>query len=132
MKRLLFWLVLIGLFISALWAGWTFRSSNSVPVDLELVWILIPNVELWWVVLGSMAFGAVLATIIVGFAWLRERLLNLRYRRAIKKLETELHEMRSMPLSGSRSAGSEPLKLESEDADRAVPFGLARSAGKVG
>jgi uncharacterized membrane protein YciS (DUF1049 family) len=126
MKRLLVWLVLIGLFIAALWAGWTFRSSNSVRIDLELIWIRVPDVELWWVVLGSMAFGAGLATAIVGFAWLRGRLLNMRYRRAIKRLETELHEMRSLPLSGSRGTSAEPLRLDSIDAN------LALTAGKVG
>ncbi|HIF93224.1 MAG: LapA family protein [Myxococcales bacterium] len=125
MKRLLFWLVLVGLFIAALWAGWTFRASNSVPVDLELIWIRIPNVELWWVVLGSMAIGAGLATTSVGFSWLRGHLLNLRYRRAIRKLETELHEMRSLPLSGSRGTAPEPLRLDPADPNLAV------AAGKV-
>ena len=34
------------------------------------------------------------------FAWLRQRLLNRRHRRAIERLEGELHRLRSLPLVG--------------------------------
>jgi uncharacterized membrane protein YciS (DUF1049 family) len=73
-----------------------------------------------------MVMGASLATAVIGFAWLRQRLLNRRYRRVIKKLETELHEMRSLPLAGSRSATSEQLRLEQAESSLDAP---SRKAG---
>jgi uncharacterized membrane protein YciS (DUF1049 family) len=99
----MFWLVLIGFFVVTLWMGWTFRANNSVAVDLELIWIRIPDVELWRVLLIAMAAGASFSALPIGFAWLRQRLLSHRYRRIIKRLESELHEMRSLPLAGHSS-----------------------------
>ena len=40
-----------------------------------------------------------IAGTLAGFTWLRLRLENRRYRRAIRRLEAELHEMRSLPLT---------------------------------
>jgi len=102
-----YWLVLIGLFVGTLWMGWTFRASNSLPVDLELIWVQLPHVELWFIILVAMAVGASLSGLFFGFAWLRQRLLSGRYRRAIRRLEAELHEMRSLPLSGPRASRDE-------------------------
>ena len=58
----------------------------------------------------AMALGASVSALFVGFAWLRIRLLNRRYRRVIKRLEAELHEMRSLPLAGSRTELPETLE----------------------
>ena len=103
MKRLLLWTVGLGLFVGTLWMGWSFRAGNASPIDLDLLWIRVPNVELWRVILVSIGMGAVFSAIVVGFAWLRVRLLNRRYRRAIRRLESELHELRSLPLSGGEA-----------------------------
>ncbi len=101
MKRLILLIVGIGLFVGTLWLGWSFRSGNATPIDLDLIWLRVPNLEIWWVILVSMAIGAVATGILLSFSWLRIRLLNHRYRRAIRKLEAELHELRSLPLSES-------------------------------
>lgn len=77
-----------------------FRERNSNTIDLELVWFRFSGVEVWWALLVAMALGVGLSAIVLGFAWLRSRLLNSRYRRVIKRLESELHEMRSLPLAG--------------------------------
>ena len=84
--------------------GWSLRSANVQVVDLDLIWIRVPNLELWWLVLLSIAAGFLLATLIVGFAWLRGALVNRRYRKSIRRLEAELHELRSLPLSGRGDA----------------------------
>ncbi len=99
MKRLIFWVVGIGLFVGLLWMGWSFRAGNAMPIELDLIWIRVPEVEIWRVILTSIALGAIVAGTFVGFAWMRVRLVNRRFRRAIRRLEAELHEMRSLPLS---------------------------------
>ena len=105
MKRVLIGLVGLGAFVGALWAGWTFRASNSLSIDLDLIWIRISNVELWWVLLLAMVFGAGLLLFLISFAWLRRSLLLRRYRTTIKRLEKEVHELRSLPLIGSEPSG---------------------------
>lgn len=103
MKRLLLWILGVGLFVGTLWMGWSFRAGNAEPVDLDLIWIRISEIELWWAILVSIGIGAIFSGLLMGFVWLRVRLLNHRYRRAIRRLESELHEMRSLPLTGSDS-----------------------------
>lgn len=101
MKRFLLWISSAAFFVAMLWLGWSFRAENATPIDLDLVWVRFSNVELWRMVLVSIGFGVVVSALVVGFAWLRSRLLNRRYRRVIRRLETELHELRSLPLTGS-------------------------------
>jgi uncharacterized membrane protein YciS (DUF1049 family) len=100
-KRLLLLVSAIGLFVAMLSLGWSFRSGNASVIELDLIWVRLPNVELWWVILVAIGIGAAGSTLIMGFAWMRARLLNRRYRRAIQRLEAELHELRSLPLMGS-------------------------------
>ena len=67
-------------------------------------WALRRNLELWVLVVAAFTAGAAAATIVVGFAWLRGWVLVRRFKKATKKLEKELHELRSLPLSGSAGA----------------------------
>ena len=101
MKRLLLLISGLAFFVALLWLGWSFRVGNETPIDLDLIWVRFPQVELWRVILLAIGTGAVVSAICVGFAWLQSRLLNRRYRRAIRRLESELHELRSLPLSGT-------------------------------
>jgi len=110
-KQALFWISGIALFVAIFWLGWSFRAENATPIDLDLIWIQFPNVEVWRVILVAIGAGAVGSAIVVGFAWLRSRLLNRRYRRTIQRLETELHELRSLPLTGSEP----PLVLPAQE-----------------
>jgi uncharacterized membrane protein YciS (DUF1049 family) len=91
----------VALFVGTLWTGWSFRARNAEPIDLDLIWIRISDIELWWVILVSIGIGAAVTGVLVGFGWMRIRLVNYRYRRAIRRLESELHEMRSLPLAGA-------------------------------
>lgn len=111
MKRLLLAALGLVLFISALWLGWSFRAGNTTAIDLDLIWIQISDIELWRVILLAIGIGALASTLLVGFAWMRSRLLNLRYRRAIHRLEIELHGLRSLQLV----APDEPLVSSSAE-----------------
>lgn len=110
-------------FVGALWGGWTFRAQNSASTDLDLIWIRIPNLELWWLLLLTTIFGAALATLFVGFSLMRNKLLLRRSRAQVRKLEKEVHELRSLPLLGSEPGGS---NLDLEDA---APAGASETAG---
>jgi uncharacterized membrane protein YciS (DUF1049 family) len=100
-KQLWLWFAGLVCFVALLWLGWSFRVGNETPIDLDLIWVRFQQVELWRVILLASGTGAVVSALCVGLAWLRSRLLNRRYRRVIRRLESELHEMRSLPLVGS-------------------------------
>lgn len=106
MKRILIWVVGLVAFVGSLWIGWTFRSNNSQVLDIDLIWIHVPQIESWWLVLVAMSIGAMLAGAIIGFAWLRARLLLRKVRSRLRRLEKEVHELRSLPLIGSEPGGS--------------------------
>lgn len=111
MKRSLSWVSGLALFVAALWLGWSFRAGNSAVVDVDLLWVELGEVALWRALVAAVAAGALLMGVVVGLAWLRGRLLNRRYRAKIRRLESELHQLRSLPLASSEDAGlrDEPL-----------------------
>lgn len=102
--------------LGLLWVGWSFRSGNAGTVDVDLVWARLPGVELWWALSAAVFIGASGGACFVGFAWLRQRILNRRHRTTIARLERELHELRSLPLSGS-------VRAEADGPVRPVRFG---------
>jgi len=106
-KRVLLWLSGLAAFFGALWLGWSFRARNSLEFDLDLIWFRLPSVEIWWVLMLAIGSGALVATLIVGFAWLRARLMIRRYRSMIRRLEKEVHQLRSLPLIGSQPNGED-------------------------
>jgi uncharacterized membrane protein YciS (DUF1049 family) len=106
-KRSLLWMAGLLAFVAALWAGWTFRSGNAGQIDLDLIWIRLPGLEIWWVVLVTLAMGVLVASLPMSFVWLRMRLLVHRYRRTIRRLEKEVHELRSLPLHAAEPDASE-------------------------
>jgi uncharacterized membrane protein YciS (DUF1049 family) len=112
-KRVLIWVVSLVAFVGFLWTGWTFRANNSLSNDLDLIWVQYPNVELWWLLLLAMSFGAGITALILGFAWLRARLLLRKYRSNIRRLEKEVHELRSLPLVGSEPGSADLGRDES-------------------
>ena len=95
----------VAAFVGALWGGWTLRANNSLNIDLDLIWIRIPNVELWWVLLVAMGVGAIITLVLTGFGWMKARLLLRNSRSRVRKLEKEIHQLRSLPLVGSEPGG---------------------------
>jgi hypothetical protein len=102
--------------LGLLWVGWSFRSGNAGTVDVDLVWARLPGVELWWALCVAALLGASGGALFMGFAWMRQRILNRRHRATIARLESELHQLRSLPLSGS-------VRAETDESLRHVRFG---------
>ncbi len=97
--------------LGVLWVGWSFRSGNAGTVDVDLVWARLPGIELWWALSAAAVLGATGSALVFGFAWLRQRIVNRRHRTTIARLESELHQLRSLPLSGSvRAETEEPVR----------------------
>ncbi len=75
------------------------RSTNQSPVDVnylfgESSW------PLWQLVGGSFLAGALAAWLMSVPPWMRSRFEVRRHRKQSARLESELHELRNLPLSG--------------------------------
>lgn len=131
MKRFILFVIVVGLFAAALWLGGAFRVANGTPIDLDLIWLRIPNIELWLLVVAAFTVGAAIATLVVGFAWLRGWVLVRRFKKATKKLEKELHELRSLPLSGSAGAALDADPATALTANVKRPSAGAKAGSKT-
>jgi len=87
--------------LGLLWTAWSFRAGNADVIDVDLVFARLPGVALWQALSLFLASGLLIGGLVAGLGWVRQRLLNRRYRKAIEKLESEVHQLRSLPLSGS-------------------------------
>jgi hypothetical protein len=102
--RLSRWLAAGALFVAALVYGWRFRASNETQVPVDFLVGVLPPAPIWKILGASFLIGAALATLVCLFQLVRLGLTARRYRKALGKLETELHELRTLPLPapGSR------------------------------
>jgi len=97
-------LLVAALFVGVLVLGWRFAADHS-----ELVVIKIPAVEdihvaLWVTLLVSFGLGVAVAGGFAATRMARQGLLSRRYRRIIRDLEAEVHQLRNLPLSEEEPA----------------------------
>lgn len=112
--RRLLWLALFGV---VLVAGWKFAAANAEPVALDYLIGRVEDVRVWVLVVATFAVGAAAGMVVCVVEMTRLGLLSRRYRRALRRLEAELHGLRSLPLAGDAPAGSPSA---TEPTERAV------------
>jgi hypothetical protein len=106
-------LLLLALLVGLLWIGWKFSSLNAQPpVRVDFLFGATPEISLWKALVGAFAVGAVLATALWLFEVLRYALVARRYRKTVARLESEIHELRTLPLAESET----PLAARSSGA----------------
>jgi putative membrane protein len=96
--RLSRWLGGGALFIGALVFGWQFRTSNEAQVPVDFLVGTLPPAPVWKILCASFLLGAVVATLACVFQLVRLSLTARRYRKALGQLESEVHELRTLPL----------------------------------
>ncbi len=89
------WVILLGL---VGWGAYSFGSSNSGPVTLDLLITTYTVVPLWAALIGAAAFGGVVVLFALSPSWVRLRLRTRRQARSIAELEQEVHGLRTLPL----------------------------------
>ena len=100
-------LVAGAIFATVLVAGWSFAHRNGAVVDVDLLALRVADVKLWLALLVAFAAGALIAGTIGMFSLARAGMIARRYRRAVSGLESEVHELRNLPLATSAAAGSQ-------------------------
>lgn len=101
-RRLLWLAVFVGILV----LGWGFASRNAEPVTVSYVVGELPAVPLWAVVLGSFGAGALVAGLLSLFELTKQGLVARRYRKTAEGLESEIHQMRNLPLVASDEEGT--------------------------
>ena len=81
-----------------------------------LFFFLAP-VSLWLVLLIAFGAGALLAGVSLVYAVIKKNLVARRYRKAVKSLELEIHQLRNLPLAGTGSALASQANAEGEDGE---------------
>jgi uncharacterized integral membrane protein len=94
LRRSIFGVLFAGLMVG----GWLFAHSNSETVRVDYLMGELAEVALWKALTGAGALGALVAALAMGFGLLRSRLESRRYRRELLDLESEVHQLRNLPL----------------------------------
>jgi uncharacterized integral membrane protein len=104
-------LLALAVFVAALVLGWSFAGRNPEPVSIEVPGLApLPPQPLWLALLASFAIGAVLAGLLGLYQSARLSLTARRWRKLAGRLESELHQLRNLPLAGQQGAGRRTRK----------------------
>jgi hypothetical protein len=112
-------LLVAAVFIGVACLAYVFPTSNAMPVSLGLDWpaegLRSPDVPLWVVVSITYLLG--LGTASAAFVWkiMKQGLAGRRYRKAVAGLESEIHQLRNLPLEGADAVGADPALVASVD-----------------
>jgi uncharacterized integral membrane protein len=107
--RLVRRLLVVAVFGLVFFLSWRFAMDNSGSVVIKIpVWQDV-KVLLWIALLAAFALGAVLAGLGAAYQVARLALLARRYRKIIRRLESEVHQLRSLPLADDELVAGEPV-----------------------
>ena len=104
-------LLVVALFVVALVLGWWFARANAAAVTVDYLVGQLGDVSLWAALLGAFAAGAATAGGIGLYQIAKLQLVRRRYRKTVRSLEAEVHQLRNLPLAVDESALGEPASL---------------------
>ena len=84
------------------------RDTNQAPVEVHYLFGQA-EAPLWQLVGGAFLGGGVAGWLFSVLPWTRARLNARRQRKRAERLETELHQLRNLPLSQDESAAAPNL-----------------------
>lgn len=96
----------IAVFIGILVLGWTFAARHSGNVLVTPPGMAGFEVALWLALLVAFGSGAALVTVVASMRVARLQLVSRRYRKVIRGLEAEVHQLRNLPLSDEETASA--------------------------
>jgi uncharacterized integral membrane protein len=91
-------IVKVSIFLGLLVGGWGFAGKNLEPVEIDYVLGKLPGLALWKVLLAAAAMGASAVWLLFALSVLRMRLEIRRYRKEMIGLESELEQLRPLPV----------------------------------
>jgi uncharacterized integral membrane protein len=92
-------ILLVGVVLLFLVGGWLFAAQNAEPVRVNYVFGEFAELALWKALVSAFAFGAACVGAFSLLLGLRHGLVVRRYRKALGGLESEIHQLRNLPLA---------------------------------
>ena len=90
------------LFVGAVIGGAMFSNANEQDVSVDYLFGTLRDVPLWLALVGSFALGVVGTALAMLGRLTRASLAQRRYRKTLASLETEIHQLRNLPLEAGR------------------------------
>jgi uncharacterized integral membrane protein len=115
-----FWLVVI---VAAMVVGWKFAAANAENVTISWVFGELAPLPIWLALLLAFAVGAAVAGLFGFYQMARLGLVARRYRKSVRGLEAEVHQLRSLPLADG------PLAVANEGERLGDPARASRERG---
>ena len=112
-------LLVLALFVGLFAVAWRFASANATQIGIDLLLFRSPEVPIWVALLSAFGIGALAAGVYLVYELIKKNLVARRYRKAIKGLESEVHQLRNLPLAGTDSALASHAGPEVEDSEGA-------------
>jgi hypothetical protein len=97
-------LMALFLFAGLFFVVWRFASMNATEIPVDLLVIQTPEEPIWVVLLIAFGLGALSAGASLCYLVIKKNLVARRYRKAVKGLESEIHQLRNLPLAAADSA----------------------------
>jgi hypothetical protein len=96
-------LLALALFAGLFFVIWRFASTNATEIPVDLLLYRAPAVPIWVALLISFGVGALAAGLSLSYEVIKKNLVARRYRRAVRSLEAEIHQLRNLPLAAADS-----------------------------
>lgn len=91
-------LIGVAIVVTVMVGGWRFAAENAAEISVHYLWGS-RELPLWRALLAAFGTGFALAAVGGLFFGLRARLVQRRYRKALGGLESEIHQLRNLPLA---------------------------------
>jgi uncharacterized integral membrane protein len=94
LRRVLF----VGVFVALFVGVWRFVGGNAAPVPIDLLFLQL-SVPLWSALLAAFGLGALCAGASLVYELAKKSFAARRYRKQMAGLESEIHQLRNLPLA---------------------------------
>lgn len=91
-------------FVALLVVGWRFAHQNESAVSVHYLFGQTSEMALWKIIGLATSAGAVCVGVVMGWALLRARFEARGYRKKMLAFESEVHQLRHLPVAGGKKA----------------------------
>jgi len=110
-RRILLLVVFAGLF----WVAWRFTHDNDAVVPVDLLGVRTLLLPTWVALLAAFAAGALGVFLVLLVPLARTRLVARRFRKELSGLESEIHQLRNLPLAADEGAAATAVGAGGDD-----------------
>jgi uncharacterized integral membrane protein len=98
-------------FVGLLVGGWLFADRNGDLVRVDYLVGELGEIPLWKTLIVASLVGAIVSSLVMSLVLVRSLLETRRYRKAVAKLESEVHQLRNLPLVADEQPIPSPRAL---------------------